>query len=53
MRYYLKTIMRPFWKDGPTWMKFVAENSQTIDELWEYFAGPSQWWDNRIHKVSP
>jgi hypothetical protein len=28
--------------------------AQTIERLWEeYFADPSQWWDNRVDKVSP
>ena len=38
-------------------MLYVALDSgeaQTIEQLWEeYFADPSQWWDNRVDKVSP
>jgi hypothetical protein len=40
-----------------TWMKHVAVDSgepQSVEELWkEYFADPSQWWDNRADKVGP
>lgn len=40
-----------------TWMKCIAvdsSESQTIEQLWEDFiAHPSQWWDNRVGKVSP
>jgi hypothetical protein len=40
-----------------TWMKCFAvdsSESQTIEHLWEdFFAHPSQWWDNRVGKVSP
>lgn len=40
-----------------TWMKCFAvdsSESQTIEQLWEdFFAHPSQWWDNRVGKVSP
>jgi len=36
-------------------MKHVAVDSgepQSIEELWkEYFADPTQWWDNRADKV--
>jgi hypothetical protein len=39
-------------------MKYAAvdsgDDTQTIEELWElYFADASQWWDNRVDKVSP
>jgi len=38
-------------------MKHVAVNSgepQSVEELWkEYFADPTQWWDNRANKVGP
>jgi len=37
-------------------MKYVpveAGEAQTIEKVWEeYFADPSHWWDNRVHKVS-
>ena len=29
-------------------------DSQANEQLWEeYFAGPSEWWDNRARKVPP
>jgi len=38
-------------------MKYVGVNlgeTRTIEQLWEqHFADPSQWWDNRVDKVSP
>jgi len=37
-------------------MKYVPVESgeaQRIEQVWEqYFADPSQWWDNRVNKVS-
>ena len=37
-------------------MKCVAlasDKAERTEELWEeYFADPSQWWDNRVDKVS-
>ncbi|KAG0569542.1 hypothetical protein KC19_6G098400 [Ceratodon purpureus] len=37
--------------------EYVAVDSadtQTIEQLWEeYFAGPFQWWDNRVNKRNP
>lgn len=33
---------------------FDSGEAQTKEQLWkEYFADPSQWWDNRVAKVSP
>jgi len=38
-----------------TWMKHAAVDSgepESVEELWrEYFADPTQWWDNSADKV--
>jgi hypothetical protein len=32
---------------------FASDKAERTEELWEeYFADPSQWWDNRVDKVS-
>jgi hypothetical protein len=42
--------------ENVTDMKCVAlasDRAERTEELWEeYFADPSQWWDNRVDKVS-
>jgi hypothetical protein len=42
--------------ENVTDMKCVAlasDKAERTEELWEeYFADPSQWWDNRVDKVS-
>ncbi len=35
-------------------IQYDSGKAEPIEELWEeYFADPSQWWDNRLDKVIP
>jgi len=41
------------WLTSMKYFPLESGKAQMIEQIWEeYFADPSQWWDNRVDKVS-